>query len=155
MRMRSRFTKLALLVLVGAVAGGGCKRAEEKVEYELAREEAAKPLPKDAVIDPLIKAQRDIALEAQIVEGNRLHVSVRNKTKKTIVIGPKNLAVLRKGENKPVPFDPDDTGFPITKLTPDSEQIGMFRLRGPLGELSGGKILFNHPEVQPSFTYVK
>lgn len=152
--MKMRYFGMTILMATMVVTGA-CKRAEEKVEYELAREEAAKPIPKNAVVDPLVKAQRDIALEAHIEEGNRLHVSVRNKTKKTIVVGPKNLAVLRKGETKPDPFDPDDTGFPITKLTPDSEQIGIFRLRGPLGELSGGKLLFNHPDVQPSFAYIK
>ena len=111
-------------------------------------------LPENAVIDPVVRSQADIGLKAEL-EGNKLRISVRNKTKRDLIVGPKNLALLLFDTEEPIPFRDNEPGFPVTTLSPDEEQVGLVPLRELFGRLTGARLLFSHPDCRPAFTPVE
>ncbi len=119
--------------------------APKSVDEELSKIE----LPPNSRIDPIIDSQRDIGLKAMI-EGNKLKLSIANKTKKAIIIGPKNIGVVPAGTKELIHVPDPQEGFPPSRLEPGDERVALIPLR-IFGDLTlGTRVIFNHPECRPA-----
>ena len=115
---------------------------------------AETPLPSNALIDPLERAQKDISLSA-VIEGNKIRVTIVNKSRRTLYIGPKNLAVMLPKSTQVTKFKDPDPGFPPTKLDPGDERVALVSMRGLTDITSGSKLVFNHPDCQPAMAMIR
>jgi len=137
----------AVAALSGCWWGGssGEKASEEDIQRLI--REAAQGAGRNPPSDRSRGLSGLVQLRA-LADRAEVRVSLNNGTNRTIVVGPKNFAVIPWRSSQLVLASPDSPRFPVAKVAPGGEIAGVLRFPG-VALLRGGKLVFNHPDCSP------
>lgn len=142
---------IPLALLAAALFSAACSSARDSGASASAKGPRLTPVPTPQ--DPLAATQVEIGLEAYI-DGEFLHITVENRKAGTILVGPKNLGLIPKGEKRVIPFPPGLGSFPVSRVAPGKNAQGLIALNKLTAQAQGGRIMFNHPERSPAQTTI-
>jgi hypothetical protein len=114
------------VALLAASLLAGCAHKPAAAEAKpLSQAELDSMIRKKAAEDPVLRSQTDFGLDARQSAPNRVLASVKNKTQKAVVVGPKCFGVILPGTRKLLSADGQSVKlFPVARLKPDEEASG-------------------------------
>lgn len=120
-----------------AALASGCARQQPAVSAKpLSQAELDAMIKQKATTDPFLRSQVDFGLDAYQPAPDRVQVTLTNKTKAVVVVGPRCFGLIIPGRREVVKADAQSVKhFPTTKVHP--------------GEQASGELLFTPGQIPP------
>lgn len=137
--MKKLFSLQAISLALGMILISSCAKDEKPIIIS----EAGNIKPVLGYNQPQA-AQFGVGLRAA-AEGNRLTISVDNRSADPIIIGPKSFRLISQGELVPFEYGKADISmFPITTLNSGSHEFFLVTMTG-VETLLGTSVVLNYP----------
>jgi hypothetical protein len=144
------------IVLMIATALACAKSPKPAPAGQMSKAEMDKLVQVKSAEDPVLRTQTDIGLDALLVGEGMVQVTLVNKTRQPLVVGPK-LFVVSGPDRKPVPAEPQSLKtFPLTRV-PAGEQASGQLIFPPRLAVRGARLAFDphRPDCRAALTVIR
>lgn len=144
----------AVAAMCLAVLSGCASRGASTAAKEITTQQAKELEARRNAADPFLRTQVDVGLAISRGGADRLVVRVTNKTKRPLIIGPKEFSVINPpARDLHAPLPTSAGRFPVLKLQPGEEVSGeLIFAEGVLRK--GSRLAFHHPEAQSAMAEI-
>ena len=141
--------------MILSLAAWGLACAQTPSPGQLTQAETDRLVQSKLAEDPILKTQTDVGLDAVLGRPGMVQVTLVNKTREPLVVGPKMFAVIGP-DRKPVAAAPQSLKtFPVTRLGSGEQASG--ELIFPAARaVRGAKLVFDphRPDCRPAMALI-
>lgn len=154
-RLRAVAALCAAAIALTALTGCQSASAEKKTSSTLTEAEMQEYVEMKKEQDPVLRSQKDFEMTARLTPEGRVSVTITNKKKKAIVVGPKFLAFLDKKNHAIRPVsETEGVLFPILELEPGGSVTGEIKIPDEVNPRRCN-VVFNLPGAAPAMARIE